>query len=264
MLLRFATFLAPNMFSVYRFIASYAGRRLGLATELIVGSSFDQFERGQADVGYICGLPYVLLTRRVPSPVELLAAPVLQGERYQDRPVYFSDVIVKKDSPHQSFAGLRGCSWSFNDPHSQSGYGITRYSLVKMGEINGFFDRVVEAGFHQASIRMVARGRVDASAIDSQTLAIELRDHPALAAQLRVIGALGPSSIQPVVAASRLPASLKQELRNLFLELAFDSTAQEHLTLGLIRRFAAVEDTGYDDIRNMLSACERAGFMVIR
>jgi hypothetical protein len=43
-------------------------------------------------------------------------------------------------------------------------------------ETSGFFGEVVEAGFHETSIRMVAAGDVDASAIDSQVLAIAMRD----------------------------------------------------------------------------------------
>ena len=53
--LRFATFLAPNMLPVYRFLAD----RIGRPVELLVGSSFDQFQRGEADLGVVCGLPYV-------------------------------------------------------------------------------------------------------------------------------------------------------------------------------------------------------------
>ena len=59
--LRFATFLAPNMLPVYRFLADKIGHRLGRPVELVVGRSFDQFERGEADLGVICGLPYVWL-----------------------------------------------------------------------------------------------------------------------------------------------------------------------------------------------------------
>jgi len=51
--IRFATYLAPNMEPVYRFIASYAGARLGVPTELVIGRSFDQFERGEVDVGFL-------------------------------------------------------------------------------------------------------------------------------------------------------------------------------------------------------------------
>ena len=46
--------------------------------------------------------------------------------------------------------------------------------VVQLGETRGFFSDVVEAGFHQEAIRMVARGEVDGSAIDSQVLEVEL------------------------------------------------------------------------------------------
>jgi phosphonate transport system substrate-binding protein len=189
---------------------------------------------------------------------------VLEGERYHGRPIYFSDVIVRRDSALKSFADLRGRTWSYNDPDSQSGYGITRYHLVRMGETHGYFGKVIEAGSHQRSIRMVRDGLVDASAIDSQVLAIELRDFPELAAQLRVIDTLGPSTIQPVVAASRLPGSLKAELRAVLLEIGTDSAAKLALARGLIDHFAPMVDSDYDDIRHMLAAAEAADFMTQR
>jgi phosphonate transport system substrate-binding protein len=257
--LRFATFLAPNMAPVYRFLAERMGERLGRRVELVVGGSFDQFERGQADLGVICGLPYVWLADRRPAPVQPLAAPVLAGDRYGGRPVYYSDVIVRRDSPITSLEELGGCSWAYNEPASHSGHAATLYSLVRMGARPGFFGRVVEAGFHQRAIRLVHAGAVDAAAIDSQVLAVELRDHPELAG-LRVIGAFGPSTIQPVVAASHLPDPLKDEVRELLTELGDDPTARPALDHGLIDRFRPVNDGAYDDIRAMLAVIEAAGW----
>ena len=42
--LRFATYLAPNMTPVYRFLADRIGQRLGRPGELVAGRSFDQFD----------------------------------------------------------------------------------------------------------------------------------------------------------------------------------------------------------------------------
>jgi phosphonate transport system substrate-binding protein len=257
--LRFATFLAPNMLPVYRFLADRIADRLGRPVELVVGRSFDQFERGKADLGVICGLPYVWLAARRPPPVEPLAAPVLAGDRYAGRPVYYSDVIVRRDSPISCLEELRGYSWAYNEPASHSGHTVTLYSLVRMGAEPGFFARVVEAGFHQRAIRLVAGGAVDAAAIDSQVLAIELRDHPQLAG-LRVVGSFGPSTIQPVVAASRLPERLKDQVREFLVRLGDDPTARPVLDHGLIRRFSPVDDAAYDDIRAMLATVEAAGW----
>jgi phosphonate transport system substrate-binding protein len=263
MLIRFATFLAPNMLPVYQFIAEYAGQKLGCPTELTVGSSFDEFAAGQAEVGFICGLPYVQLAAQKLSPVELLAAPVLQGERYEGRPIYFSDVIVRRDSPYQTFANLRGCVWAYNEPASHSGYNVTRYRLVQMGETRGFFGRVIEAGSHQNSIRLLCAGEIDAAAIDSQVLAIELRDHPEIVDQLRMIDVLGPSPIQPVVTAKQLPDSLKADLRSVLLAMKDDPIAKSHLAHGFVERFALVEDSDYDPIREMLAAAESMKFMKV-
>lgn len=262
--IRFATFLAPGVFNVYSAITDYVGRGLGVPTELVVGRSFDQFERGEIDAGFICGLPYVNLTRQRAAPVELLAAPVLEGERYGGRPIYFSDVIVRRDSPYRTFADLRGCVWSYNDPDSQSGYGITRYTLAAMGETNGFFGKVVEAGYHQESIRLVSEGEVDASAIDSQVLALAMRNDPGLCERLRVINSLGPSTIQPVVAAARLPDDLKTEMRRLLAEMAGDPAMRAQLAEGLFERFVAVSDSDYDDIREMSRLSESLGFTILR
>jgi phosphonate transport system substrate-binding protein len=251
------------MLPVYQFITDYLGQKLGCPTELREGVSFDQFGAGQLDLGFICGLPYVQLTRQSPPPVELLAAPVLQGDRYGGRPIYFSDVIVRRDSPYQTFADLQGCTWSYNDVDSHSGYNLTRYHLVKLGQTSGYFGRVIAAGSHQNSIRLVCTGQVDASAIDSQVLAIELRDQPALGDQVRVIEVFGPSTIQPVVAARQMPDNLKTEAQAVLLAMGSDSLAQERLAHGFVAGFVPVVDLDYDDIRAMLAAAEAIGFKEI-
>ncbi|MCK6630116.1 MAG: PhnD/SsuA/transferrin family substrate-binding protein [Anaerolineae bacterium] len=260
---RFATFLAPSMFPIYQFIAAYAGEKLDCPTELTAGNSFDQFAAGRFEAGFICGLPYVELARQNPAPVELLAAPVLQGERFQNRPIYFSDVIVRRDSPFQTFADLRGCTWAYNEPGSHSGYNVTRYRLIRMGETRGFFGRVVQAGSHQNCIRQVAAGEADAAAIDCQVLAIALRDQPDLAAHLRVIDALGPSPGLPVVAARHMPDRVKADLQAVLLEMETDPTARKWLVGGFIERFAPVSDGDYDVTREMVRAAESAGFLRI-
>jgi phosphonate transport system substrate-binding protein len=261
--IRFASYLAPNMFAVYGFITRYIGDKLGCLTELVVGSSYDRLTE-EAEVAFVCGLPYVQLVRRQGPCVEPLAAPLLQGKRYDGQPVYYSDVIVLRDSLFRSFADLRDRSWAYNDPDSHSGYGLTRYRLVQMGETNGYFSRVVEAGWHERSIRMVATGEVDASAIDSHVLALALRDHPEVASCLRVIDTFGPSTIQPVVAVRRLPAGLRQDLREVLLQMADDPVARDRLGRGLVERFVPISDASYDDIRTMLAAAEAAAFLTIK
>jgi phosphonate transport system substrate-binding protein len=261
--LRFGTYLASNdtTASLYEVVTEEVGRRLGFPTELVVETSYESCERDLNEVCFVCSLPYVTLERRGLDLAVPVAAPVLQGERYGGRPIYFSDVIVHRDSPVRSFLHLQGRSWAYNEPLSHSGYGITRYHLVTLGETRGFFGEVVEAGFHQTAIRMVARGEVDGSAIDSQVLALELRDHPDLAEQVRVVETLGPSTIQPVAVSRRVPEDLREAIRDVLITMAEDPAVRERLARGLVERFVSVDAAAYDDIRMMLDACEATGFL---
>jgi phosphonate transport system substrate-binding protein len=257
------TFLAPNLFWFYKFISAYLAKKLDYPTELLVGVEYSLLA-GQADMAFVCGLPYVEHTRLGLAKLEPLAAPVLTGERYEGKPLYFSDVIVRRDSPFKAFADLRGRTWAYNEPLSQSGYGITRYHLVKAGETAGYFCRVVEAGYHERAIQMVRSGEVDASAIDSHVLALVMRDNAALAQRLRVIETFGPSPIQPVVAGSHLSKSLKRDVRKALLGMADDPAARPHLDAALVERFEAVSDSTYDEIRRMRATAEAARFLTIR
>jgi phosphonate transport system substrate-binding protein len=260
--LRFATFLAPNMLPVYASVARHVGARLGLPVELIVGTSYDGVA-GQADVSFLCGLAYVELVEEG-EPLEAVAAPLLHGGRYGGRPVYYSDVIVRRDSPFRRFADLRGRSWSYNEPRSHSGYGVTRFRLVELGETAGFFGQVVEAGWHERSVRLVHAGEVDASAIDSHVLALTLRDRPELADGLRVIDSFGPSTVQPVAVASWLPAPLKEAVRAALVGMADEPAGRAALARGLVERFVPVTDACYDDLRRMRGACAAADFLTLR
>lgn len=96
----FATFLAPNLLPVYQSIAAAVGTRLGIETRLVTGTRFGQLTTGEVDVAFLCGLPSVRLSEHL----DPLAAPVVAGDRYGGRPVYFSDVIVRRESRFQTFA----------------------------------------------------------------------------------------------------------------------------------------------------------------
>jgi phosphonate transport system substrate-binding protein len=185
-----------------------------------------------------------------------LAAPVLDEARYQDRPVYFSDVIVRSESPFHALADLRGRRWAYNDRDSFSGCLLVRHHLLQLGESEAYFGGVVFSGRHQESIRMVREGEVDASAIDSQVLGVERRRNPGSVGAIRVIGALGPSTIPPIVATATVPDAVQASVRDALCALGRDPASRQVLAAGLIRRFTPIDDRAYDDIRRKLAVVE--------
>jgi phosphonate transport system substrate-binding protein len=247
---------------LYAFLADHLAERLGRRAEFTVATSYERCAHDVDDVCFVCSVPFLLLADAGRMAMEAVAAPVLIGDRYGGRPIYFSDVVVHADSRFERFADLRGATWAYNEPFSHSGYMVVWHHLLSIGEGAGFFGRMVEAGFHSESLRMVAEGTVDAAAIDSQVLAIELRDKPGLARHVRTIEAMGPSTIQPVVvSASRLTAKERRSIVAALVGIGDDPRARPLMDAAFVARFVAMDANGYDDIRGMLRRVEGAGFI---
>ncbi len=263
-----ASYLADNAWPLYERIAGYVAGRLGEPATLLAGVAWDErlrmLDDGRVAVAFLCGLPYAQRFDRPDRPVELLCAPVMAAARYAGRPIYFTDVIVRRESPSRSFADLRGCTYAYNYEESNSGYVMPRDHLLSLGETRGYFGRTVASGSHQKSIQMVLDGAADASGIDSTVLELELKLRPELASRLRVVQAIGPCPIPPVVVSSRAPEGLKARLRGVFLGMHDAPEGRAILADGLVARFVPVRDADYDPIREMVRRAEAAGFLALR
>jgi phosphonate transport system substrate-binding protein len=259
--LRVASCLAPHLCWFYRFLAARMSDRVFRATEFIEDASYVQL--GEADIVFVCSLAYIEHSA-IFGRFEPIAAPVLAGPRYGSRPIYYSDVIVRHDSALRSFADLHGRSWAYNEKLSQSGYGITRYHLARLGETDGYFGRLVEAGRHERAIALVATGEVDAAAIDSHVLDTYLGLYPNLAQALCVIDSLGPSPIQPVVVRRSLPRRCKYELRSALVEIENDPDGRSCLSRAGVERFVHVDEETYEPIRMMGAYAAAAGLSVLK
>lgn len=257
---RITSLQAENADFVVAAIAEYIAARLGVSTEFIVDMPWQGRESlldsGQIQVAWICGWPYVRKVDRPEPGIELLAAPVMRDARYKDRPVYFSDVVVRRDSGFSTFADLRGASWAYNEPGSHSGYNVVRYHLATLDEVSGYFGQVIESGAHQVSLQMILDGRIDASAIDSTVLEEEFRRDSSIRSRVRIVETMGPSPIPPWVMRKELSPDLRRRLRDLLLGMHRDPEGQVILAQGHLTRFAHVEDSDYNVIRDMARMAE--------
>lgn len=258
--IRFASYLSPNIFPVYETAAAAVADHLGVRTEIAETNGYGSFRRGDYDISFICSLAWLELASDAPD-LSPIAAPVLEGVRYGGRPIYYSDVVVRADSSCTTFSDLRGKSWTYNEPQSQSGYGITRHHLLQLGETGGFFGKVVAGGNHLRCIELVRCGEVEAAAIDSHVLSVATMADPSLDRELRVIGSLGPSTIQPVIAGSRLGPALRAGIVAAMTSMHRDARYGPVLRRGGVACFVPIGSSDYDDVRRMRRACEEAGYM---
>lgn len=251
---------SPIAHDLCRGVVTDLGRRLGIDLRFDAAGDWrrraERLSRGSIDIGWVCGQHYVADSLRTRPAWRLLAAPVMVAQRYAGRPSYFSDVVVHAHSKLRRFADLRGCRWAFNEPRSHSGWGVVLAHLDGLGEHQGYFGEVIEAGCHACAIDLVREGRADAAAIDSTVL-----EHLALSGsgvgQLRTVATLGPSPMPPWVVHRSLPASQRAALRRGLIHLHEDAAAAATLAAWGVTRFVAVTDRDYAPIRRMMMRVRR-------
>lgn len=271
-----AAFVSEKGMPVYQEIAQYLSGKIKRDIKLVSGTSYDESDKllkqGVIQIGFVCGLPYTHNFAK--NNYRLLAIPVMAMKKgsypdvpgYEDVPgKYFSYTLVRKDSPLKSWQDLRGHSYTYNDQNSNSGYNMPRYKLVQLGakKWEDWFSKVAVSGSHEQSIRMVARGVVDASSVDSLVLDYDRSIGDPDALNVRVIEVLGypkGAGIVPVVYSSRADPKLGEMLQNVLLGMHQDPDGQRILKKAMILRFNPPDDSNYDDVRRMEKAAISAGF----
>jgi len=263
-----AAFVSDTGISVYDEILHYLGKKLQREVVFISGFSYatinSMLDSGMVDIGFICGLPYIMKKADPQPSVDLLLAPVMKDSRYKNKPIYYSYVIVHRDSKFDSFLDLKGSTFVFADEISNSGYNMPRAHLINLGETSGFFSKILRSGSHEESIRMVALGEADVSAVDSLVYDYDQLKKPIHVAQTKIIKTLGPAGIPPVVISTKVTATLRHKIRDILLGMKNDPAGKKILDKALVDRFTIVDDSNYDGIRKMLKQAQDSGYQVIR
>lgn len=257
--IRLLTYLAPSIPSgLFELVAEEIEARTGVAVALDFETAVsgptpddDPFAQDRADLAFVCG-PSLALLRAAGRPVEIVAAaPVFDDPRNGGRPVYFSDVVVRRDHPAGELADLRGSVWTYNDRRSLSGWFRMLSKLEALGfgrDPDAFFARVVPSGSHLASIDLVARGEADVSAVDSNTLLLARKRSPVLEERLRVLETWGPSPVQPLIARSGLPPPLPARIAAALLGMGESPDSSRRLREYGVLRFAPVHERDYREL----------------
>lgn len=264
--LRFITYLSPSIpATFFEEVATRLGSIMGCRTSLQLetdvsgpaGAFDDPFSGGEVDIGFMCAPPFVRLIELDPPPVELLGAPAFRDARALGRAVYFSEVVVRREDPARSFEDLGQRSWAYNDACSLSGYYSLLGELARIGVDSRTLD-LRHSGSHLASIELLVQGQVDAAAIDSNVLEIQLQLFPELRRLLRVVESWGPFPIQPVVVRSDMDATIKDRLRTCLTTMNLDEDGDDPLARFGLRSFVNVTDEHYASERRALRTCRGA------
>jgi phosphonate transport system substrate-binding protein len=233
----------------YQQLAGYLAEKLGEEVELVQGKTYaeinDLVKSGDVTLALVCTNPY--LEGREEFGMELLVAPQVDGDT-----AYYSFLIAGQDVQAKSLSDLRGDTFAFTDPLSNSGRLVPLYQLALMGESpDSFFSRTIFTYAHDSSIRAVAEGVVDAAAVDSVVFNYLRVSEPGLISKVKVIERWGPFGIYPFVVNPRLDPQSKAQLEQAFLEMHEDPAGEEILRDLNVDRFVVPDDSIYDSVREM-------------
>ncbi|MDX2098366.1 MAG: PhnD/SsuA/transferrin family substrate-binding protein [Leptolyngbyaceae cyanobacterium bins.59] len=259
--LRVVSYLAPNWFDFYQTVVSYLGRTLQVNCEFIQSPCDPLVDptllKDHCDLVFICGLPLIRYTQLIPQKLQPIVAPVMRSNHYQNRPIYFSNVIVNSHSSYQKLQDLMGKTVCYNDPGSNSGYFLLCSRLMQE-PIQPFFQHAIQSGSHQTSIRWVIEGRADCAAIDSTVLERELQLHATLALQLQLIESIGPAPMPPLAVTSSLDPTLVKAVQSALLQP--DATLQAAMQSVRVERYAPVTLKDYQPIATCYEAVLNSGY----
>jgi phosphonate transport system substrate-binding protein len=233
----------------YEDLANYLGSRLGMEARFVGGKTYAEINSlvrsGDATMAIVCSGAYIYGNNEF--GMELLAAPVVNGQLS-----YYSNLIVRKDSSITNWQQLQGRTFAFTDPLSNSGRLVPLYQIRIMGKTpESFFSSYIFTYSHDNSIKAVARGLVDAAAVDSLVYEYALAQKEDEASATRIIWRSPPYAINPVVVNPTLDTAFKSRLRDLLLEMDASADGREVLARLRFDRFVPVSDSAYASIRDM-------------
>ncbi len=239
----------------YNDMMTYIGNKMGTPVEIEQRKTYreinNMIESRELDLAFLCAGPYVEGKKKF--GMELLVAPMLYGKA-----LYQAYFIVHKNSGIESLEQLRGKSFAFTDPDSNTGRLVPTYLLAEMGEKpETFFKDVIFTYSHDNSIKAVAKRLVDGASVDGLIWDYFQDTNPEFVQTTRVIHKSPFYGIPPVVVHPGLPSDIKSSLRNLFLNMHLAPEGKEILEKIKVEKFIVPDDSSYDSIREMKRRLEQ-------
>ncbi|MDO8724677.1 MAG: phosphate/phosphite/phosphonate ABC transporter substrate-binding protein [Candidatus Methanoperedens sp.] len=233
----------------YQDMFDYLSLKMGVPVKLVQRKTYqevnDLVRKNSVDAAFVCSLAYI--EGKDQFGMELLAVPIVRGE-----PRYYSYIIVPGDSSIKSLEELKGKTFAYTDPLSNSGKLSPEYMIAKIGENpETFFKLTFFTYSHDKSIQAVAEKMVDGAAVDSLVWDFKNATDPRFTSRTRIISKSPPYGIPPLVVSKDIDPDLKEKLRKILIQMHEDKKGKEILDRIMIDRFSEANDSLYNSVRDM-------------
>jgi phosphonate transport system substrate-binding protein len=226
------------------------GGLVGTPVRVTVASDYaaviEAMRNRTADLAFVHPAGYVLASREAKAVI--VAKNVWHGKT-----TFTARFYVRKESGLAKLEDLRGKSIAFVDPASSSGYVYPMVMLIQRGLVKNrdpktFFRETVFAGSHDASMRALLNGHVDAIASFDMAREMYLKD-PAERERLVSIAESPPIPEAGIAARDGLEPATFARVRGALLQIRAPAHGPLLKRLYDIDGFEPAEDREYDPVR---------------
>jgi phosphonate transport system substrate-binding protein len=226
------------------------GKLVGLPVRVTVASDYaaviEALRNRTADLAFVHPGGYVLASREA-------KAVIVAKNLWHGKATFTSRVYVRRDAGIKTLEELRGKTIAFVDPASSSGYIYPMVLLIQRGLVTGrdpktFFKEVVFSGAHDASMRALLNGHVDAIASFDMAREQYLKD-PAERERVVFVAESVPIPEAGIAARDGLDAATFAKVRTALLQIRGPAHTALLKRLYDIDGFEAAEDREYDPVR---------------
>lgn len=229
-----AAILSPQgTVASYQALLDYLGEKLGVPVQMVQRRTYQEINeliaKGSIDLAFVCTGAY----QAGAAEMTVLVVPQINGAT-----TYRAVILASRKAGVHSFAELRGKSFAFSDPMSNTGFAYPQFLLTAMDESAAtFFSRTTFTYSHDRTISAITEGMATAGSVDELVYRHALKRDPTLADTLIVLQRSAEFPMPPVVVPRQKDGAFIAKVRKVLLELHQDETGKRILRNLDIDRF---------------------------
>jgi ABC-type phosphate/phosphonate transport system substrate-binding protein len=242
---------------LFEWVASESGVPLEIIDHAFPAKLEELWERPDLAAAFICGLPFA----KDPRALVPIVAPIPLAPRYGGKPVYFTDFIVKNESPYRTLADTFGKRLAYTIQSSHSGYNAVRHHMLRYRtpERPHLYAETVGPVFTpRRALEALVAGATDVAPLDSLCHDLLRLYEPEMTRQTRIIESTDPWPVPLLVAT---PGSDREQAA--LLTRTFTRAPAELCRPLALSGFAPAEAKTYAGMPGTEEQAVRAGYPVL-
>jgi ABC-type phosphate/phosphonate transport system substrate-binding protein len=231
--------------SLFEWVSETSGIKLEIVKHPAPAPLEELWERPDMGCVFMCGWPF---SRSKPQP-QLIAAPCPLGQRYERQPIYFTDLIVRRDRKFQTLKDTFGGRIAWTVDSSHSGFNAPRHHLLAYRTSDRpdlFSESIGQLLTPDRSLASVIDGEADIAPMDSYALDLIRLHEPERISEIMIIDSTAAAPFPPLVASNDLASSALASLRRAFLMAGGEPTLTSLLDTLNIGGFAVIKADAYE------------------